>query len=73
MLKLIWVIATLTNQGVLLKEIREPANFATVELYEAFGTAMTPRMMDRVRGAINAAWDHQVVILHRCEIDGQPV
>ena len=72
MLKLVWIVATITAQGPVQTNVPETARFSDAAQCKAFGEHMTPRMADWVRGALRADWNHPVQVTFRCEQDGSP-
>lgn len=72
MLKIIFTIVTLTQQGPVMTDVQEKSRFKDQPACAAFGETMSPRMQDWVRGVIRADWDHPVSVAFRCETDGEP-
>lgn len=72
MFKLLWTVATLTAQGPQIGNVPETNTFKTEAACSDFGTTMTPRMADWMRGRLNAEWDHPVAVHFECELSGNP-
>lgn len=69
--KIIWTVAVMTMQGPMVQDVPEPITFKDKTECEKWGTEMTPRMADWVRGAMKAHWDYEVMVVFHCEPDGQ--
>lgn len=72
MVKILWLFAVLSQNGVTPGELTDTRTFNTQAECDAFGETMAPRAADWVRGAIGADWTTQIKVAHRCEADGQP-
>ena len=70
---LTWFFATMTRGGPVATRAPERTSFVNEADCTAFGTRMTPRMEDWVRGLMRADWDHPVGVRFACAPTGSPI
>ena len=73
MIKMLWIVTTLTVSGPMTVTVPETTVFNDQTACARFAEDMTGRMQDWVRGALRADWDLKVDIKFRCEASGDPV
>lgn len=67
MVKLIWLIATISAQGNVRGTMPETKQFPSMEACAAYAQIMVPRVQDYVRGIVQGDWDHPVEVKHECD------
>jgi hypothetical protein len=71
--ELTWFFVTMTRGGPLATRAPERTPFGTEADCAAFGSRMTPRMQDWVRGLVRADWEHPVGVRFECVPAGDPI
>lgn len=72
MFKIIWTVGFMTLQGPMIRDVNENDRFKDDKACQAFGEQMHARTADFVRGRLNLTWETPVMVVWRCEVDGDP-